>query len=404
MNVPIWPGSSSFAPGATPFGFYDTQADFDLDADKVADFCARRLGYPLVDVELQSGSFYTAFEEAVTTYGNELYAYKVRDNQLTLEGLKTGSGPLNQAIITPSFEPIVRLTEMYGAEAGSGGNVPYYSGSFALTSSQQDYSFQTFMSQSLITSSLGTGLAAFGDFGIEVKRVFYQEPLPASAILMDPYNGFGFGGAIAAGIAGVGGFGGAEGFLMMPLNYDLQVIQSIDMNRQVRRSNYSFEIRNDMLRIFPIPNFSGGNDDCDGCCERRVWFEYIIRDERIEGSVKKTPTSVTNVSNTPYENPNYDYINSIGRQWIFEYTLSLSKEMLGYVRGKYSSIPIPNAEVNLNQGDLISAATSEKTALLERLRNYFDETSRQALLNRRAAEAESKMIELQQVPYTIYIA
>jgi|TARA_B110000438_G_scaffold70225_1_gene70448 hypothetical protein len=404
MNVPIWPGSSSFAPGATPFGFYDTQADFDLDADKVADFCARRLGYPLVDIELQSGSFYTAFEEAVTTYGNELYAYKVRDNQLTLEGLQTGSGPLNQAIITPSFEPIVRLTEMYGAEAGSGGNVPYYSGSFALTSSQQDYSFQTFMSQSLITSSLGTGLAAFGDFGIEVKRVFYQEPLPASAILMDPYNGFGFGGAIAAGIAGVGGFGGAEGFLMMPLNYDLQVIQSIDMNRQVRRSNYSFEIRNDMLRIFPIPNFSGGNDDCDGCCERRVWFEYIIRSERIEGSVKKTPTSVTNVSNTPYENPNYDYINSIGRQWIFEYTLSLSKEMLGYVRGKYSSIPIPNAEVNLNQGDLISAATSEKTALLERLRNYFDETSRQALLNRRAAEAESKMIELQQVPYTIYIA
>ena len=404
MNVPIWPGSSSFAPGATPFGFYDTQADFDLDADKVADFCARRLGYPLVDVELQSGSFYTAFEEAVTTYGNELYAYKVRDNQLTLEGLKTGSGPLNQAIITPSFEPIVRLTEMYGAEAGSGGNVPYYSGSFALTSSQQDYSFQTFMSQSLITSSLGTGLAAFGDFGIEVKRVFYQEPLPASAILMDPYNGFGFGGAIAAGIAGVGGFGGAEGFLMMPLNYDLQVIQSIDMNRQVRRSNYSFEIRNDMLRIFPIPNFSGGNDDCDGCCERRVWFEYIIRDERIEGSVKKTPTSVTNVSNTPYENPNYDYINSIGRQWIFEYTLSLSKEMLGYVRGKYSSIPIPNAEVNLNQGDLISAATSEKTALLERLRNYFDETSRQALLNRWASEAEAKMIELQQVPYTIYIA
>ena len=112
MNVPIWPGSSSFAPGATPFGFYDTQADFDLDADKVADFCARRLGYPLVDIELQSGSFYTAFEEAVTTYGNELYAYKVRDNQLTLEGLQTGSGPLNQAIITPSFEPIVRLTEM----------------------------------------------------------------------------------------------------------------------------------------------------------------------------------------------------------------------------------------------------------------------------------------------------
>ena len=140
------------------------------------------------------------------------------------------------------------------------------------------------------------------------------------------------------------------------------------------------------------------------CGAGQVWFEYILRDERISSSVKQTPTRVTNVSNTPYDNPTYEFINSVGRQWIFEYTLALSKEMLGYVRGKYSSIPIPNAEVNLNQGDLISAATTEKTQLIERLRTYLDETSRQALLNRRASEAESKMIELQQVPYTIWIA
>ena len=134
-------------------------------------------------------------------------------------------------------------------------------------------------------------------------------------------------------------------------------------------------------------------------------FEYrnLGASLRIESSIKNTPTRVTNVSNAPYANPNYNYINSIGRQWIFEYTLALAKEMLGYVRGKYASIPIPNAEVNLNQGDLISAATAEKVALLERLRNYLDETSRQALLNRRASEAEAKMTELQQVPYTIYI-
>ena len=139
------------------------------------------------------------------------------------------------------------------------------------------------------------------------------------------------------------------------------------------------------------------------CGAGNIWFQYIIRDERIKGSVKNLPDRVTNVSNAPYANPNYDYINSIGRQWIFEMTLALSKEMLGYVRGKYASIPIPNAEVNLNQGDLISAATAEKVALIERLRNYLDETSRQALLNRRASEAEAKMTELQQVPYTIYI-
>ena len=395
MNVPIWPGSSSFASGSgdTPFGFYDGQSDFATDADKVADFCAKRLGYPLVDVELQSGSFYTAFEEAVTTYGNELYAYKVRDNQLTLEGLPTSS-VLTQSIITPSFEPIVRLTEMYGAEAGSGGNVPWYSGSFVLTSSVQDYSFQTFMTQSNITGSAG-------EFGIEVKRVYYQGA-PAITRYYDPYSGTGFGYQNMFDSFGFGGMSPAINFLMMPLNYDIQTIQAIELNDMVRRSNYSFEIHKDKLRIFPIPNFSSDCDAQDNP-QHRIWFQYIIRSERIEGSVKNTPTRVTNVSNAPYANPNYNYINSIGRQWIFEYTLSLAKEMLGYVRGKYSTIPIPNAEVNLNQGDLISAATAEKVALLERLRNYLDETSRQALLNRRASEAEAKMTELQQVPYTIYI-
>jgi len=489
MNVPIYDGNPVWDANAVPFGFYSSQTDFQGDAVKVAKFCAARLGYPLVDIELQSGSFFTAFEEAVTIYGNELYAYTIRDNQLSLEGTSTGSN-LNHALITPNFEPIVRLTEQYGSEAGSGGNVPYYSGSFLLTSSIQDYSFDSFLSGSNLTGSEY-------NLGLEVKRVFYQEPVPASAALLSPYSGFGFGGSIAAGLIGVGGFGAGMGFLMMPLNYDLQVIQSIEMNQMVRRSNYSFEIKNDKLRVFPVPISNGGiglgtdlsvggsltltnnptttsninvilpltgvsgsgatgkvysngvtinkvevvtggsgyiNGDIIVITQNdllnagftvtnanlnitigtgnltsvatagRIWFEYILRNERVNSSIKQLPTQVTNVSNSPYTNPNYDHINSVGRQWIFEYSLALSKEMLGYVRGKYSSIPIPNAEINLNQGDLISAATAEKTALTERLRSYFDETSRQALLNRRASEAEAKMTELQQVPYTIYIA
>ena len=390
MNIPIYDGNPTWNPDAVPFGFYNSQADFTSDAVKVAKFCAVRLGYPLVDVELQSGSFFTAFEEAVTTYGNELYAYTVRDNQLTLEGATTGSS-LNQALITPSFEPIVRLTEQYGEEAGSGGNVPYYSGSFELTSSIQDYNFQTFMTASNLTGSEY-------NLGIEVKRVFYQTYRPASTALLDPYGGFGFGGVMAAGIIGIGGFGNGMGYLMTPLSYNLQVIQQLEMSQTIMGNNYSFEIRNDKLRIFPIPYINQNGH------AGQIWFEYILRNERVASSIQQTPAQVTNVSNTPYNNPNYNFINSIGRQWVFEYTLALSKEMLGYVRGKYSSIPIPNAEVNLNQGDLLSAATTEKNSLIERLRAYFDETSRQSLLSRRASEAESKMIELQQVPYTIFIA
>jgi len=392
MNVPIYDGSPVWNADSVPFGFYNSDTEFQADAVKVAKFCAQRLGYPLVDVELQSGSFFTAFEEAVTAYGNELYAYKIRDNQLSLENLSTGSS-LNQALITPSFEPIVRLTEQYAEEAGTGGNVDYYSGSFVLTSSVQDYDFEVFMSQSGLTGS---------DYenGIEVKRVFYQEPYPASARYLDPYNGFGFGGVLAAGVVGIGGFGDGLGYLMAPLNYDLQVIQQIEMNQMIRLSNYSFEIRNDKLRIFPIPNFSTAAQETTPA---RIWFEYILRDDRINSAVQQRPDRVTNVSNAPYENPTYAYINSVGRQWIFEYTLALSKEMLGYVRGKYSTIPIPNADVTLNQSDLLAAATAEKTSLIERLRAYFDETSRASSLERRANEADSKMKELQQVPYTIFI-
>ena len=200
MNVPIYDGNPVWSADSVPFGFYNSDTEFQADAVKVAKFCAQRLGYPLVDVELQSGSFFTAFEEAVTAYGNELYAYKIRDNQLSLENLSTGSS-LNQALITPSFEPIVRLTEQYAEEAGTGGNIDYYSGSFVLTSSVQDYDFEVFMSQSGLTGS---------DYenGIEIKRVFYQEPYPASARYLDPYNGFGFGGVLAAGVVGIGGFGG----------------------------------------------------------------------------------------------------------------------------------------------------------------------------------------------------
>jgi len=391
MNIPIWSGTSTFAVGQTPFGFYDNDTDFQVDANKVADFCAQRMGYPLVDVELQSGSFFTAFEEAVTTYGNEIYAYKIRDNQLSIDGLPTAS-LLNNALITPSFEPIVRLSEQYGEEAGSGGNVNYYSGSFDLTSSIQDYSFETFMTSSGLTGSEYM-------HGIEVKRVFYENPYPAGARFLGANNGFGFGGVMAAGVMGLGGFGAEGGYLMAPLNYDIAVIQQIEMSETIRRNQYSFEIRNDNLRVFPIPNFSFGDNT-----RNKIWFEYILRDERISSAVMQTPGNVTNVSNAPYGNPNYDQINSVGRQWIFEYTLALSKEMLGYVRGKYGSIPIPNADVTLNQSDLIAAATAEKTALVERLRTYLDETSRMASLERRAKEGESKMQELQKVPYTIYIA
>ena len=381
-NIPIYPGSSSFFPGDTPFGFYDNDLDFQNDADKVTTFVARRLGYPIVEVELQEINFYTAFEEAVTTYGNEVYAYKVRQDYLSMEGGPTGSN-FNNTLITPNMGTIVRLSKQYGEEAGTGGNVTWRTGSLSLQKNVQRYDLNAWAQQS---ASLAE------NDSIEIKRIFYYAD-PAVVRFFDPYASTGIGFNSLMDNFGFGSFSPAINFMLMPLNFDLQRLQAIEMNDQVRKSNYSFELINNQLKIFPIPADEGG----------KLYFEYIRTQDRYSSSFNNGYSGITNVSNVPYANPTYSLVNSVGRSWIFEYTLALCKEMLGYVRGKFSSVPIPDAEVTLNQSDLIAAATEEKNALLERLRGYLEETSREKLLERRAQEAEFKQVELAQSPYVIYI-
>ena len=396
MNIPIWTGTSSFAPGQTPFGFYDNQQDFKVDSNKVANFCAQRLGYPLAEVELQSGSFFTAFEEAVTTYGNELYAYKVRENYLSLEG-STSNTISNEKLIAPNMAGIVRITEQYGEEAGVGGNVTYYKGRLPLKHMQQDYDMNAWAQASASISA---------DDSIELKRIFYEAP-PAITRYFDPYAGTGTGMIDLMDSFGWGSYSPAINFLMMPLNYDMQVIQAIELNDTIRRSNYTFELVNNRLRVFPIPstggNYTNSSTGGTGINCGNLIFEYIKKSER-QNPYTDGFNKVTNVSEVPFENPNYNIINSIGRQWIFEYTLALCKEMLGYIRGKYGTVPIPDGSVTLNQSDLLSAATAEKNALIERLRAYLDETSRDKLLERRSLEGDYLEKELNKVPYTIYIA
>jgi len=384
MNVPIFPGSSSFTTGSTPFGFYDNDTQFQADADRFTLFAARRLGYPIVEIELQDLNFYAAFEEAITTYGNELYAYQAQENLLSFQGAPTNIPSPNTTLIQPNMAAEIRLADQYGEEAGVGGNVTWYSASITLTPGIQDYDLNVWASASLGIS--GSNL--------EIKRVFYEAP-PAIVRYFDPYAGTGTGMMQLLDSFGFGGYSPAINFLMMPVNYDIGKLQAIEFNDQIRRSNYTFELINNRLKLFPIPD--GGM--------QKLWLQYIKKSDRNSPYATGASGSnlITNVSQIPYTNPTYSGINSIGRQWIFEYGLALVKEILGYVRGKYSSIPIPNAEVTLNQSDLISAATSEKQALIERLRAYFDGNSRQSLLERKAAEAESLQKELNYVPWTIFI-
>jgi hypothetical protein len=382
-NIPIWPGSSSFQPGETPFGFYDNDPQFQADADKFAIFASRRLGYPIVEIELQDINFYAAFEEAITTYGNELYAYQAQENFLSFQGAPLTIDSANNSLPQPNLATIVRLADQYGVEAGVGGTVSYYSGSIQLTPGQQNYN--------LTEWALELGIAE-GD--LEIKRVYYEAP-PAIVRYFDPYAGTGTGMMQLLDSFGFGGYSPAINFLMMPMNYDLQKLQAIEFNDQIRKSQYSFELVNNHLKIFPIP----------GNFQTKLWVQYIKKSDRNNPYANNTANggSITNISQVPYSNPTYSQINSIGRQWIFEYALAIVKEILGYVRGKYSSIPIPNAEVTLNQSDLIASATADRDALITRLREYFDNSSRQKLLERKASEAEFLKQELNNVPWPIFI-
>jgi hypothetical protein len=381
MNIPIWPGSSSFAPGDTPFGFYDADPQFQSDSDKFAKFAAQRLGYPLVEVELQDINFYTALEDAVTTYGNELYAYQVAENLLSFQGAPTNIQPANNQVVQENMASVVRLSQQYGEEAGVGGTVTYRSGSIKLTAGKQEYDMNQW--------AIDNGIQG----RIEIKRIYYEAP-PAIVRYFDPYAGTGTGMMQMLDSFGWGSYSPAINFMLMPINYDLQKIQAIELNDQIRKSQYSFELVNNQLKLFPIPVVH----------YQDLWFQYILESDRNQPYLDNHGQSlITNASNVPYENPVYSQINSIGRSWIFEYALALSKEMLGYVRGKYTTVPIPGSEITLNQGDLITAATSERTALIERLRAYFDTTSRKTLLANKEAEAASQKNILNDVPMTIFI-
>ena len=403
--IPIWPGSSSFAqvsssyyvtgswPPPTPFGFYDTDSQFQTDANKVANFCALRLGYPIENVELQDINFWAGFEEAVTIYGNELYAFQTRDNYLSLEGAPT-SVDVNDDIITPTFSTIVRLSQQYGEEAGVGGNVNWLKGRLPLTPGQQRYDLAQWAEDEGIVG------------GIEIKNVYYQAP-PAVSQLYSPALLAGQGGLGGVPAAGLYGFGyGSAAYLMMPTSFTMQNIQAIEMQNQVTLSNYSFNIVNNIITVFPVPGTGAfGEDGFEGGLDYGIYlvFDFIKIQDRLDVAFANGTNKISNTSNVPYVNPTYTKINSVGRMWIFEYTLAKAKEVLGYVRGKYATVPIPGAEVTLNQQDLLSAATAEKEALITRLREYFDQTSRQALLERRQAESVARVAEINQVPMTIFI-
>lgn len=395
-----WPGSgSAVTTSSVSFGYYlneqcgANETTFENDCSSSAMWAAKRLGYPIVDIEMIDVNFYSCFEESVLEYNRVINEFNIVNNLVNLQGIPqsqyqnlTGLG-----VKGTGLPFVVQLSKQYGAEALVGGEVEVKRNYIEVTGSLNDHRTNQVYD---LNRLIGRDIEHLTSSRIEVKRVFHYQP-PAIARIYDPFSMTGMSYSNVLSEMGFAGYSPATQFLMTPIFEDLERVQAIEFNDMVRKSEYSFEILgNNKLRIFPIPtrNF-------------KVWLEYIVESERditnfTSGSRYEF---VSDPSDVPYELCQYCKINQAGKQWIKKYFLALCKETLGRILQKYSTVPIPGGEVTLDGAELRSEAKEETTALLEKLRDMLEKSLRVNQLENKDKESEAMQKMLQKVPLHIYI-
>ena len=382
-NIEIWPGSGSFFPMTfTPFGFYDNDPEFQCDAEAVAKWAALRLGYPITDVELQQINFYAAFEEAINEYGAQVNTFNARDNLSSLQGFSTGSANLSQKYVPSTLRGMIRLAKAYGSEVAAGGTLTYYTGSIPMTVGKQTYDF--------ITDAVVEN-GSFSTDQFTIRKIYHESP-PSLTRFFDPSLGTGLGTQQIMQQFGWSGYSVPGSYLVMPLYFDVLRIQAIEFNDQIRKSGYAFNLTNTRLKIYPSP-----------LVDMNLYFTYTLdaQGSAMDGG-SDSIGKITDISNIPYQTMTYRYINEIGKQWIRKYALAICKEMLGYVRSKYSSLPIPDGEITMNGAELVTAGGSEREALITELKDTLDSMSSQAQLERKAAAAAALNSQLKFIPLKFY--
>ncbi|ASF00029.1 putative head completion [uncultured virus] len=407
-EIAIWPGSSSFGlvSDPTPFGFYDYDEAFREDSDKVAHWCVQRLGYPLVDIELQDINLYSCFEEAVNEYGAQVYNATIIYNFGSLVATSTGSS-LNNIVVDSNYGAVPYGVGSVGGmdnAGGSGVRGRTFSGSIDIKQGQQWYDMYDPATSNSTVATLeddeGNFVATSGS--ITITKIYHEAPAAINRYF-DPYAGTGTGIQSLMQSFGFGNYSPGVNFMLMPLYFDVLKLQAIEFNDQIRKSGYHFELENGRyLKIWPIPT-----------SDYKLWYDYknsydpltgnsLSQDTDNDGNSKPTDL-ITDLSNAPYKAPVYSFINEPGKQWIRKYTLALAKEMLGSVRGKYQTVPIPGAETTLDHSRLLTEAVAEKADLVEKLRTDLEMTSKEKVLERETKEKDNKRAGAANDPMFIYI-
>jgi hypothetical protein len=294
---------------------------------------------------------------------------------------------LNNKLLSNNLTTITsRIANDYAAEASVGGNYDVKKGVLKLESGKQDYDLNAWAAAS---ASLSPGDT------IEIRRVFYEEP-PAIARYFDPYAGTGTGIQSLLESFGFGQFSPGINFMLMPISFDVLKLQAIELNDQIRKAAFSFDLVNNQLRIFPIPG-----DRMDGA-ERVLFFEYVTLSQKSQVVRDTRPNVVTDIMNVPYRNPIYSNINTVGRTWIFKYTLAICREIEAHIRIQYANLSIQGSGP-LQGNELITDARTEKENLINELKEMLNEVSRKGQLERKQLEAGFTRDTLTNIPSTIYI-
>jgi len=403
-----------------PFGIYTGSADFLSGASDQVAYTYKKLGGDVVDIELSSSNVYAAYEESVLEYSYIVNVHQAKNVLGNVLGDTTGTfdhrgmlkaGPLSSSLATgsivndehvhsvagvslkyPRFEFSYenRYANAASAEVGIGGYKNEYSASFDTTNNKQDYDLQTIISSSALTSSY-PHFDKVGNKKIKITQVYYKTPQA-----MWRFYGY-YGGLNTVGnLQNYGQWADDSQFQIIPVWQNKLQAHSFEDAIYTRNSHYSYEIKNNKIRIYPQTTSVG---------PRKMWVRFTVEEDAWSEEEDRNvgADGVNNMNTIPFGNLPYESINSIGKQWIRRFALSLTKEMLGQVRGKFGTIPIPGESVTLNGSDLITQAKEEQDKLREELKTVLDELTYAKLAERDGEIADSVKKSHASIPLSVYV-
>jgi hypothetical protein len=371
----------------TPFAIFDTDVNFQSEADNLVVFVKRKLGDDVLSVELTKKMIWANLEEATLEYGAVLNQYQAKSQMLTYLGFNTGSGDeASNKMPRESLEYLSRFAEAYATEAGLGGSYNHYSGSITLTAGRQDYDLYSELVDGLgvplFTGSLNTSPKS----KMRIMEVFHFSPQAAyrffdtTSAINYLNNAFSF-----------ESFTPETIFYVLPVFEDVLRAGMLDLSNRVRRSNYSYKVIGTQVRIYPAPQ--------QNQVPNKLWVRVRFYSNPLNPAyADETINGVSNLSNIPFGNVTYSRVNSIGRQWIRQYALALCMEQLGLIRNKFGNIPIPGGTVTLNGSDLISRGREDKNSLITKLREMLDTLTYDKLIEVAANRAENLSKQLAKIP------